>query len=253
MLLLASVEVANMLKFAEWGRFAGACPRLVVMVVLAVACAPAPAPVTPAQVMDAEFVLIRSGTFQMGDVEDKDAGVHTVTLTRSFLMQTGKVTQGEWVAVMGRNPSYFSDCGSRCPVDNVSYENVQAFIARLNQLSPEKHFRLATEAEWEYAERAGTTFAGAWRTSDSTTNGATTRDIRLQPNDWGLYYGGGLEWVNDWIGPDSRDAATDPTGPVSGARRVVRGGWWAGREAAFPADRTFGVGPGFTFRLARTL
>jgi formylglycine-generating enzyme required for sulfatase activity len=232
-----------------------------IVLMFAVACVPAPMPVTPAQVMDAEFVLIQPGTFQMGSPLMFGLDVHTVTLTHAFLIQKTELTQAEWVAVMGSNPSFFNDCGAACPVENVSYENVQAFVVRLNERSPEKHYRLPTEAEWEYAARAGTVseklFPDAWV---SVNSDGTTHPVGGRPaNAWGLYdmEGNVAEWVNDWSGPYPLGPVTDPSGPDVGCCRVVRGGSWrhsggqplvALRMGSLPTDRGGDLG----FRLART-
>jgi formylglycine-generating enzyme required for sulfatase activity len=219
-----------------------------------------------AQVPDSEFVLIKPGTFQMGDASIRNASPHTVTLTRSFGMQKTLVTQGEWIAVMGSNPSYFKACGPTCPVEDVNYDDAQAFIAELNRRSPRKHYRLPSEAEWEYAARAGTT--GDYITTGPVTLGgwidvnsdSTTHPVgRLRPNAWGLYdmAGNVFEWVNDWFGPYDASRSTDPTGPPSGDFRIMRGGSWAGPAAHARAGFRF-ISPqahrafSFGFRLAKT-
>ena len=190
------------------------------------------------QVADTEFVLMRPGTFRMGSSlgDDHQRPVHTVTLTRPFALQKTQVTQAQWQAVMDSNPSMHRNC-PRCPVDHVSYDDVQRFIARLNARSAAK-YRLATEAEWEYAARAGA--PGAFGDPGALTQGGfiadypagTTQPVgRLRPNAWGLHdmegnsnVGNIWEWVNDWYGPFPSTAATDPTGSESGDVRVIRGG-----------------------------
>ena len=108
-----------------------------------------------------EFVLIEPGTFEMGSPET-EAGrydnetLHPVTLSQPFYLGKTEVTQGQWQAVMGSNPSQFSDCGRTCPVEQVSWEDAQEFIAALNRREGVETYRLPTEAEWEYAARAGT-------------------------------------------------------------------------------------------------
>jgi formylglycine-generating enzyme required for sulfatase activity len=203
--------------------------------------APLPRKVSPPpgpKVTDADFVLVHAGTFQMGDRErdgeENEQPVHTVTLTHAFYLQKTDVTQAQWETVMGNNPSYFLGCPS-CPVEEVSYDDVQQFIAALNARSPGKGYRLPTEAEWEYAARAGTSgdygvageaTAGGWVSANSR---AETHPVgELQPNAWGLYdmQGNVWEWVSDWYGPYASGAVTDPTGPDSGAFRVLRGGAW---------------------------
>jgi formylglycine-generating enzyme required for sulfatase activity len=111
--------------------------------------------------LDMTFVRIPAGTFTMGSPEtelgrEDDESHHQVTLTQAFYMQTTEVTQGQWQAVMGQNPSYSQNCGSNCPVENVSWNNVQEFLTRLNaQTTDDYTYRLPTEAQWEYAARAG--------------------------------------------------------------------------------------------------
>ena len=104
-----------------------------------------------------DFVYVKGGTFIMGDTfgdgEDHELPTHQVTLS-DFYIGKYPVTQGEWQAVMGSNPSYFTDGGASCPVEHVSWDDVQVFISKLNQWSG-KNYRLPTEAEWEYAARSG--------------------------------------------------------------------------------------------------
>ena len=109
-----------------------------------------------------KFVLIEPGDFMMGATPDESAREvdhlkHQVTLTRSFYMQTTEVTQGQWKEIMDDNPSYFSSCGSDCPVETVSWNDIQEFIRRINKKEGSDKYRLPTEAEWEYAARAGST------------------------------------------------------------------------------------------------
>jgi formylglycine-generating enzyme required for sulfatase activity len=229
----------------------------------AVANLGAPLHMALTQVSDAEFVLIEPGTFQMGDSDN--GPIHQVTLTKPFWIQKTEVTQRQWAAVMRSKPSHFQQCGASCPVERVSYADVQEFIAKLNARSKKK-YRLPTEAEWEYAARAGTT--ADYGTPGPVTRGGWTYDNseytthpvgKLRPNAWGLYdmEGNVWEWVNDWKAPYPSDPTTDPAGPVSGDRRVLRGGSWvddaraacsATRFSDFPdqAHRSYG------FRLART-
>ncbi|MDM8550047.1 SUMF1/EgtB/PvdO family nonheme iron enzyme [Desulfobacterales bacterium HSG2] len=108
-----------------------------------------------------KFVHISAGTFMMGSPSDEperddDERLHRVTLTKGFYMQTTEVTQGQWKAVMGSNPSRFKNCGNNCPVEKVSWDDVQEFIKKLNRKEGTGKYRLPTEAEWEYACRAGT-------------------------------------------------------------------------------------------------
>ncbi|MBT7410258.1 MAG: formylglycine-generating enzyme family protein, partial [Methylococcales bacterium] len=108
-----------------------------------------------------EYVWVEPGAFNMGsDISESarrgDETLHSVTLTNGFWLSKYEVTQAQWTTVMGNNPAFFADCGKTCPVENVSWDDVQIFIKRLNKKSS-LDFRLPTEAEWEYAARAGST------------------------------------------------------------------------------------------------
>ena len=217
-----------------------------------------------------QFSLIPAGTFQMGSENGRsnERPVHTVTLTRSFYMQRTPVTQGQWREIMGENPSWFSDCGDTCPVEQVSWNDAQAFIQALNQRYPGRNYRLPTEAEWEYAARAGTTgdYGGTGVLDDmgwySGNSGGRTHPVALkQPNAFNLYdmHGNVWEWVQDWYSATyySISPGVDPTGPTTGSDRVLRGGSWfvsaslarsAFRVSRAPSVRSNGGG----FRLART-
>ncbi len=182
---------------------------------------------------------VPAGTFQMGSIEgDDDEKIHTVTLSRGFYMGRTEVTQGEWKAVMGSLPSAMSALGQeflgdKKPVVLVSWEEVQEFIRKLNAKG-EGTYRLPTEAEWEYAARAGTTgdHAGnldsmAWYNKNS---GNKMHEVATkQANGWGLYdmHGNVWEWVQDWYGDYSSSAQINPTGATSGSDRVTRGGGWS--------------------------
>ncbi len=197
------------------------------------------------------FVYIKPGMFMMGsplnEKERKDhERLHKVTLTKGFYMHITEVTQGQWKAVMGSNPSRFEHCGDDCPVENVTWNDVQKFIHKLNKRSSKKTYRLPTEAEWEYAARAGTTTpfnSGDYlSTDDANYNGEKpysscskgqyrkkTISVRsFQPNSWGLYdmHGNVWEWCQDWLGDYSISDVIDPTGPPRGSLRVIRGGSW---------------------------
>jgi formylglycine-generating enzyme required for sulfatase activity len=188
-----------------------------------------------------EFVLIPAGTFQMGsndsDAFDDEKPVHTVRITQPFYLGKYEVTQGQWQVVMGSNPSKFTSDPNR-PVENVSWEDVQEFIRRLNAREGGTTYRLPTEAEWEYAARAGTTTRwsfgddasqlGRYARHDGNAGGPTHPVGQLQPNPWGLYdmHGNVWEWVQDWYGKYTSGTAVDPTGPSSGSRRVNRGASW---------------------------
>ena len=198
------------------------------------------------------FAYIAPGTFTMGSPEDESDGYtdetqHQVTLTQGYYMQTTEVTQGQWQAVVGSNPSSFSSCGSDCPVDQVSWNDVQAFINKLNQKG-EGTYSLPTEAQWEYAARAGSTTAFANGEITETNcgydpnldamgwycynSGSTPHPVAQKtPNAWGLYdmHGNVSEWCQDWYDSDYYNSGfvTDPAGPSSGSKRVFRGGSWS--------------------------
>jgi len=179
-----------------------------------------------------ELVLIRPGSFMMGSDSGNgdEKPVHKVTLTQPFHLGKFKVTQEQWQAVMGSNPSNFK--GPKLPVENLSWDDCQGFMAKLQEKTGRK-FVLPTEAQWEYACRAGTTgdYAGnldamAWYNQNS---GGTTHPVgQKQPNAWGLYdmHGNVWEWCRDWYGNYPGGSVTDPTGPPQGSLRVIRGGCW---------------------------
>jgi formylglycine-generating enzyme required for sulfatase activity len=196
-----------------------------------------------------EFVWIPPGTFLMGSPEDEperndDEKQHEVTLTQGFYLQTTPVTQGQYEAVMGKNPSQFKKVGSEGPVEKVSWNDTQDFIRKLSENDPSVWYRLPTEAEWEYACRAGTKTAfysgpitkptGFDPNLDKVgwfgkNSGGTTHPVgKKEPNAWGLYdmHGNVWEWCQDWFGDYPDVPVTDPTGPESGAYRVYRGGAW---------------------------
>ena len=197
------------------------------------------------------FVLIPAGRFMMGSPEnepkrDNDEKQHRVTITQDYYMQTTEVTQGQWKAVMGNNPSSFKDCGDVCPVESVSWNDVQSFMKKLNRMDSGYSYRLPTEAEWEYAARAGTTtpfaFGNCLSTDDENYDGnypltgCTKGQYRrktisvgsLRKNPWGLYdmHGNVYEWCQDWYGQYPTGSVTNPTGPTTGSYRVIRGGSW---------------------------
>lgn len=202
--------------------------------------------------LDMTFKRLPPGTFTMGSPADEYARSenerqHQVTLTQGFYMQTTEVTQGQWEQLMGSNPSFFQNCGQDCPVEQVSWQDVQAFISKLNSREDTRTYRLPTEAEWEYACRAGsqTAFANEgeiardtcgynedlaqlgwyYRNSEKGTHPVQQK----QANAWGLYdmHGNVWEWCHDWQGKYSFQAVTDPTGPEQGLNRIRRGGSWS--------------------------
>ncbi len=193
-----------------------------------------------------ELMLIPPGEFLMGspafeDVRGDDETQHKVTLTKPFFMGITEVTQAQFFRVLRKNSSKFK--AAKHPVEQVTWDEAVEFCARLSDLPAEKRtgrvYRLPTEAEWEYACRAGTTTAysfgndqgqlsnyGWWKVN----SGGATHPVGLKkPNPWGLYdiHGNVFEWVQDWHGGYSGGKLTDPTGPVSGSLRVSRGGRWS--------------------------
>ncbi len=206
------------------------------------------------------MVPLNGGSFLMGATSEQSAGagddewpVHNVTLS-SFRIGRCEVTQEEWQAVMGNNPSRFR--GARRPVDNVSWRDCQTFIKKLNDLSG-KHFRLPTEAEWEFAARGGNnsrgyTYSGsnsvgsvAWY---SATSGSRTHEVGSKsPNELGLYdmTGNLWEWCSDWYGSYDSDGQVDPTGPYSSSTRAIRGGGWNGGPDNCRVANRDGRAPGY--------
>ena len=184
-----------------------------------------------------EFVLIPAGTFEMGsnDGNDNEKPVHRVTISQPFYLGKYPVTQAQWEMVMGHNPSDFKG-DANLPVESVSWDDVQNFMEKLNAKAERAIYRLPTEAEWEYAARAGTTTiysfgddAGlldqyGWYNGNSENK---THPVgQLKPNPWGLYdiHGNIWEWVADWYASYLPGHQTDPTGPPNGDHRVIRGG-----------------------------
>ena len=165
-----------------------------------------------------------------------------------------EVTQGLWKAVMGNNRSYFKS-GDNYPVENVSWDDCQEFISKLNSLTG-KNFRLPTEAEWEYAARGGQGFkySGsnnldevAWYIDNS---GSKTHAVGLKkPNAMGLYdmNGNVWEWCSDWYGNYSGDAVSNPLGANSGSYRVLRGGSWLGNGFNCRVSNRFNNSPSFRY------
>ena len=190
-----------------------------------------------------ELILIPPGTFMMGDdasALEEEKPAHEVTISKPFYLGKHEVTQEQWQAVMDSNPSHFK--GPKNPVEKVNWDDCRAFLSKLNEKFGQKgmEFGLPSEAQWEYACRAGSTTrysfgddAGglgnnAWFRGNS--RGATHPVGQKKPNAWGLHdmHGNVWEWCADWYGDYSeQSAASDPTGPSSGVLRVLRGGSWS--------------------------
>ncbi|MBQ7310163.1 MAG: SUMF1/EgtB/PvdO family nonheme iron enzyme [Alistipes sp.] len=185
---------------------------------------------------DIEMVFVQGGTFTMGatsgDADEKHKPAHSVTLSDYYIGKY-EVTQAQWRAVMGDNPSHFQ--GDNLPVDNVSWDDIQLFLRKLNAKTG-KNFRLPTEAEWEYAARGGNQSKG-YKYSGSNTlgdvawyrdnSGSKTHPVgQKQPNELGVYDMSGniCEWCSDWYGSYSSSPQSNPKGPNSGTYRVQRGG-----------------------------
>ncbi len=186
-----------------------------------------------------KLVFLPAGEFEMGSPDDeagrKTSEVrHQVRLTKPFYIGTCEVTQAEYEAVMEQNPSQTR--GAQHPVERVSWFDAIGFCERLSTNEGRK-YRLPTEAEWEYAARAGSRqawcFGGdsatlpeyAWISTNS--GGKATQPVgQLQANRWGLYdmFGNVAEWCQDWLGDYPSEAVNDPVGPLDGHFRVVRGG-----------------------------
>ena len=220
------------------------------------------------------MVPVEGGTFTMGataeqgeDPIDREKPAHEVTLSSYYIGQT-EVTQALWQAVMESSPSYFT--GSTLPVEQVSWQDCQAFIATLNMLT-DRTFRLPTEAEWEFAARGGNESEGykyagsdylasvAWYSYNDSwllrgegaygTHPVATRN----PNELMLFdmSGNVHEWCQDWFGAYGSAPQADPTGPTSGTARVYRGGSWyfdewfcrvSFRNSVAPTYRSYGIG-----------
>jgi len=222
-----------------------------------------------------EFILIPSGSFTMGSNlgRESEKPPHHVKISQSFYLQTTEVSQGQWKKVMGNNPSSFKECGDDCPVEQVSWDDVNKFVKKLNVMERTDRYRLPSEAEWEYACRAGkiTEFSFgddasnlaeyAWY--DGNSEEATHKAGAKKPNPWGLYdmHGNVWEWVeddwHDWYdgSPAGDQAWVDKP---RDSRRVIRGCSWesvdfdcrsATRFGEQNANRSFSLG----FRVAKSV
>jgi len=222
---------------------------------------PQPTGIEVIDTLPRDMIAVAGGTFTMGatadqgsDTYEDESPVHEVTLS-SFKLCRIEVTQALWEAVMGSNPS--ETVGALLPVTNVSWDDCQSFITRLNEMTGH-HYRLPTEAEWEYAARGGdvgtaTMYAGsdvadevAWYSDNS---GNTVHAVAgKKANELGLHdmSGNVNEWCNDWYGSYSEEAVTDPQGPESGTFRVFRGGAWNYVVASCRCSIRIGFTPAYT-------
>jgi formylglycine-generating enzyme required for sulfatase activity len=219
-----------------------------------------------------KFVLIPAGTFMMGSPgaevgREDDEVQHKVTITRAFYLQTTPVTQGQWGRLMGDNPSRFKDGGDECPVEKICWDEAQRFIEKLKEIEGTDKYRFPTEAEWEYACRAGSTERfcfgddegklGEYAWYGGNSEKKTHPVGQKKANAWGLYdmHGNVWEWCQDCYGDYPVDPVTNPTGSSSCEFRVSRGGSWfdsasnlrsAHRGWGWPDNRVNNLG----FRLA---
>ncbi len=224
---------------------------------------------------DADMIWVTPGTFVMGNtidaaVDKAESPATRVTLTHGFWLGRTEVTQQFYESITGQNPSRFTAAGRNAPVERVSWLDAMEFCRLLTERErtagrlPENHaYTLPTEAQWEYACRAGTTdaYAGpdpmrmSWH--DDNSRESTHPVAQLLPNDWGFHdmSGNVLEWCRDWYGLYPGGSVTDPTGPDHGHFRKARGGSWrmpltVGRSAAraggSPGRRDYTIG----FRVA---
>ena len=277
-------------------------PIVILMVVLQSGCnnqvnflpdVPGDQPNVLTNSIDMKLVLIPKGTFMMGSPPDekgsqKDERRHEVTISRDYHLGMHEVTQAQYKKIMGKNPSYFQgdlvaerhpETGrlvkevdsANHPVEQVSWRDAVEFCQRLSALPEEKKagrvYRLPTEAEWEYACRAGSQTAYSFGSDEKSlvnfgwcgpnSTGMTHAVGLKKANAWGLYdmHGNVFEWCADWYGVYPKGSATDPRGPEDGSIRVSRGGCWfndavycrsAIRSGAVPSFRRFNLG----FRVA---
>jgi len=223
------------------------------------------------------FIRLEAGQFAMGSPVDERGREsqelqHPVTLSKPFWLGAYEVTQRQWTAVMGANPSSFQDGGDSLPVENVTWFEAGAFLQRLKERAPGNHFRLPSEAEWEYACRAGTKTAYSVgetlnrdqanfaESADRAGAGHTTRVGQFSPNGWGFFdmHGNVWEWTEDDHCPYASRGVTDPVARCGDPLKVIRGGSWyfsgdsarcALRYTHRPQDRGFSLG----FRVVRTV
>lgn len=214
-----------------------------------------------------KMVKVKCGTFTMGvsNASDYEKPAHQVTLTKDYAIGQTEVTQALWLAVMGNNPSSITG-DLNLPVEQVTWNSCQTFIAKLNELTG-RSFRLPTEAEWEFAARGGNKSKGyKYAGSDSidavawvkNNCDATSHPVGLKsPNELGIYdmSGNVWEWCQDIFSHYDSSAQVDPTGPTTGIYYVFRGGGWRNteiysritiRNAGFATNTS----PGLGFRLA---
>jgi len=217
-----------------------------------------------------DLVLIPAGSFTMGDDkgDDREKPTHKVTITKPFYLGKYEVTQEQWEAVMGSNPSHFK--GPKNPVEQVSWADCQQFLVKLNAKTGGRggKFVLPTEAQWEYACRAGSTGKfcfgddekqlGEYAWYDENSEDKTHPVGEKRPNAFGLYdmHGNVWEWCQDWYETYGAEAVTDPRCPETGSFRVYRGGGWNRNARCCRSAYRFGFTPGIRdddlgFRVSR--
>jgi formylglycine-generating enzyme required for sulfatase activity len=207
-----------------------------------------------------EMIEIPAGSFEMGET----GHTHHVTIGKPFALGKYEVTQAQWQAVMGKNPSHFRQCGDNCPVEQVSWDDIQQFIRKLNQKTG-KQYRLPSESEWEYACRAGgrNEYCGSDDVNSVAWNGSNkTHPVGLkQANAFGLHdmNGNVWEWVKDnWHESYKGAPANGAAWSGNTSYHVLRGGaWFSSPKDVGAANRGRSLPPiadaGFGFRLAMTL
>ena len=220
-----------------------------------------------------KLLLIPKGTFMMGSPESEqgrnvDETQHEVTISKDYYLGVYEITQAQYEKVMGKNPSLFQGAivgneNADLPVDNVSWDDVVEFCKKLSDLPEEKKagrmYRLPTEAEWEYACRAGSKTAYSFDDEEgllpeygwfSRNSSRRTHTVGLlEPNAWGLHdmHGNVWEWCSDWYEEYPKGAVSDPTGPKEGSDRVIRGGSWDYEAAHCRSANRNGRDPSFRF------
>ena len=206
-----------------------------------------------------EMLWVKPGAFMMGDTGEP----HQVTLTKGFYLGKYEVTQAQWERVMGNNPSNFKGVGR--PVGKVSWNDAVEFCKKLTELEKKAgrvpqgmSYQLPTEAQWEYACRAGTTSVYSWGDTITKTNANYRRNVvkttsvgKYPANPWGFHdmHGNVSEWCADWYGDYPSGAVTDSEGPASGSARVMRGGscYNTGTGSKLRSARRNGITPSFCY------
>ncbi len=244
------------------------------IVTVGMAMAQAPKEITNS--IGIKLVLIPKGTFTMGSPMEEegahhDERQHQVTISKEYYLGVTEVTQGQYEKVMGINPSYFqkrvlrNSDSSMYPVEQVSWKDAVEFCKRLTELPEEKQagriYRLPTEAEWEYACRAGSETAYSFGASSPSLGDyawfvensiSQTNPVGVKkPNSMGLYdmHGNVWEWCSDWLGEYPNGVVSDPNGPKDGSLRVNRGGSWFDEAALCRSANRSGFEPSLRFDL----